>query len=118
VTTPASRGDLPQLPPGSQVTAWSAALPEGAILTPRVAVVLLLHATWLRWLELAALLESEVNESASGGLVGNIMASGRGGLYSTGEQVRGLAQLEGDERDRIARYAKQAFDMGITGDDL
>lgn len=117
MTTPANRDDLPVLPAGSQVTAWSARLPAGVTLTPRLSVILLLHATWLRWAEMAALLEAEVNEDGAGGVIGNMMASGRGGLYATSEQIRGLAELEGQERDRVARLARQAFDMGITGGD-
>jgi hypothetical protein len=116
MTTPA-RDELPMLPQGSQVTAWQARLPAGVTLTPRLSMILLLHATWLRWTELAALLESEVEEAGAGGLVGELKASGRGGLYATGEQVRGLAELEGAERDRIAWYARQCHDMGITGGD-
>jgi hypothetical protein len=115
VTVPQSDGDLPSLPRGAEVTAWRAALPAGMTLTPRLAVVVLMHATWLRWLEMSALLQSEVEESGIGGVIGNVMASGRGGLYATQEQVRGLAQLEGEERDRIARLAKQLYDMGVTG---
>lgn len=116
MTTP-PRDDLPQLPDGSQVTAWQARLPAGVTLTPRLATILLLHATWLRWAEMAALLQSEVDESGAAGLVTEMKQSGRSGVYSTGEQVAALAQLEGLERDRIAKYAKQCHDMGITGGD-
>lgn len=116
MTTP-SRDALPALPAGSQVTAWSARLPAGTILTPRLAMVLLLHSTWMRWTELAALLQEDVNESGAGGLVTEMKQSGRGGVYATGDQVASLAQLEGQERDRIARFAQQAHAMGITGDE-
>jgi hypothetical protein len=117
MTTPASRDDLPDLPAGTDVTAWTARLPSGTVLSPRLAMILLLHVTWTRWLEMAALLESEVNEAGIGGFIGEIKASGRSGVYAVSEQVRSLAQLEGEERDRIARYAKQAHDMGITAGD-
>lgn len=116
MSTP-DRDDLPSLPAGSQVTAWSAALPAGITLTPRLAMVLLLHATWLRWTEMAALLQADVQEEGAGAFAGEQKASGRSGVYATGEQVRALAIVEADERDRVARYAKQAFDMGITGGD-
>lgn len=120
-TPPVPRGQLPPLPKGAQVTAWKAGLPDGATsLSPRMAMVLLLHASWLRWLEYAAMLERQLSQDAppeSGGLVGHTMASGRGGLYATGEQVRALAVLEGEERDRVMRYARQCHDVGLLGDD-
>ncbi|MGI5223567.1 hypothetical protein [Actinoallomurus sp. CA-142502] len=36
------------------------------------------------------------------------------GIFATGEAIRGLAQLEAQERDRCVRYAKTAHDMGIA----
>jgi len=118
-TPPVPRGQLPPLPKGAQVTAWCATLPAGTdALSPRMAMVVLLHVSWLRWLEYSALLEEQVREAGGqAGLVGSTIASGRGGLYATGSEVLALTQLEADERDRCARLAKQAHDMGLTGED-
>jgi hypothetical protein len=118
-TPPVPRGNLPPLPRGAEVTAWRASLPAGAdALSPRMAMVLLLHSSWLRWLEYSALLEEQVREaSGAAGLVGSTMASGRGGLYATGSEVLALTQLEADERDRVMRYAKQCHDAGLFGEE-
>jgi hypothetical protein len=57
----------------------------------------------------------QFEEGEDSGLVGVTYAAGRdGGPVATGEQLRGLAKLEGDERDRLARYIKSAHDMGIA----
>lgn len=59
---------------------------------------------------LALQLESEDDD----GLVGATYAIGREGQrHQTGEQVRGLAKLEAEWRDRAVRFAKTAHDMGI-----
>lgn len=48
------------------------------------------------------------------GLVAPTYTIGREGQrYQTGEQVRGLAKLEAEWRDRAVRFAKTAHDMGI-----
>lgn len=50
----------------------------------------------------------------SSGLVAPTYTIGREGQrYQTGEQVRGLAKLEAEWRDRAVRFAKTAHDMGI-----
>jgi hypothetical protein len=117
-TPPVPGGQLPALPDGANVTAWRASLPAGAdALSPRMAMVLLLHVSWLRWADLAEMLEQQVQADGEGALVGETRASGRGGLYATGEQPRGLAILEAEERDRIMRYAKQCHDVGLSGED-
>jgi hypothetical protein len=48
-------------------------------------------------------------------LIGHkVSAAGKDGdLYDSEEIVRGLVQLEGDERDRCARFSKLAVDAGI-----
>jgi hypothetical protein len=113
------------------VTAWAVTLPDTvAALSPRMAMILMMHATWLRWSEYAALLEQQMlspvstalsgeTDSESGGLVGHTWAADPrgGGLYATGEQVRALAALEAEERDRVMRYARQCHDAGLLGDD-
>jgi hypothetical protein len=109
-----SKGDLPPLPEGMDVTAWQASLPDGLkALSPRMAMALMLHVSWLRWEVLAAMVEEQVRISGAEGLVGDMMASGRGGLYATSSQVLPLTILEGEERDRIARLAKDAHAMGL-----
>lgn len=59
-----------------------------------------------------------VVEAAPGteGLIGySIGAAGKDGtLYRQSEQVRALVILEGQERDRVVKYAKTAHDMGIS----
>ncbi|MCQ0012041.1 hypothetical protein [Actinomadura madurae] len=36
------------------------------------------------------------------------------GIFASGEAIRGLVLLEGQERDRVVKYAKAAHDMGIA----
>lgn len=127
---PVPRGQLPPIPENADVTAWRARLPEGAdALSPRMAMVLLLHVSWLRWSEYAAMLERQVQEQTlqaiqagpqaeSDGLVGHKYAMNPkdSQLYATGEEIRALTQLEGEERDRCAKLAKEAHDMGMFGE--
>lgn len=128
---PVPRGELPAVPEGTEVTAWKVTLP-GTVrsLSPRMAMVLMLHATWLRWSEYAALLESQMADPVitalrgeqvdeSNGLVGHkwAMDPKSGQMYATGEEVRSLAALEAEERDRVMRYARQCHDAGLLGDD-
>lgn len=49
-------------------------------------------------------------------LIGHkIMAAGKdGALFESEEAIRGLVELEGQERDRCARFAKLALDAGIA----
>ncbi len=129
--TPPSHGELPAVPKGADVTAWAVRLPgDVTSLSPRLAMILMLHATWLRWSEYAALLEQQmldpVNSAIQGedatesaGLVGHTWAIDpkSSQVYATGEQVRALAALESEERDRVMRYARQCHDAGLLGDD-
>jgi hypothetical protein len=49
------------------------------------------------------------------GLVGTTYAASRDGArVETGEQVRALARMEAEWRDRVVRFAKTAHDMGIA----
>lgn len=114
MSAPIPRDDLPPLPQGADVNAWQATLPEGLkALSPKMAMALMLHVSWSRWEVLAAMVEEQVRISGAEGLVGDMMASGRGGLYATGAQVLPLTMLESEERDRIARLAKDAHAMGL-----
>ena len=121
-------GTLPSLPDGleRQVTAWH--LPQDleqegiAGLPPRVVMILLLHMSYLRVQEYAGMLQNQKNTASSGprgGLIG--FRTGRaadGTIYATGEELRGLTILEAQERDRLARLARECHDLGITGDDV
>lgn len=119
---PPARDALPGLPPGATVTAWDAGI-TGLLtkVTPRQAMVLLLHVSWLRWHEYSALLKKQVDEreGTSRGLIGHRTAASTvmGGLYPVSEEIRALVKLEGEERDRCARLARDCHDMGIMGDD-
>jgi len=62
--------------------------------------------TWVEPVEL---------RDGNGGLIGHTFGSTRAGeIFATGEALRGLVQLEGQERDRVVRFAKTAHDMGIA----
>jgi len=55
---------------------------------------------------------------ATGGvsaLIGNTYGDAKGGgIYATGEAIRGLAKLEADERDRCATMAAKAVTAGLA----
>lgn len=55
------------------------------------------------------------NTGGVSALIGHTYASSeRGGLYATGEQIRGLAELEAKERDRCANFAAKAVAAGLA----
>lgn len=55
------------------------------------------------------------NTGGVSALIGSTYASSeRGGLYATGEQIRGLAELEAKERDRCANFAAKAVAAGLA----
>lgn len=65
----------------------------------------------------AAELEQLVEESPSlreALIAENWSATEKGDLYKTGEYVRGLAQLEAQERDRCANFAAKAVAAGLA----
>lgn len=95
-STEHGRGDEPPMDPGTVVLEQL-----------RVAVMRAdLYGELLRW---------QVEVEDEGGLVGRTFAAGRDGArVETGEQVRGLARLEAEWRDRAVRFAKTAHDMGIA----
>jgi hypothetical protein len=127
---PVPHGQLPPIPEGAEVTAWGATLPPGMdALSPRVAMIVLMHVSWWRWSELARLLKQQMDEqildalsgqpaSESHGVVGHKYAMNPkdSKLYATGEEIRALAELEGQERDRCSRLAREAHDMGLFGE--
>lgn len=128
---PVPKGQLPALPRDVEVTAWKVDLPiDVRAMSPRMAMILMTHVTWMRWAEYAFLLEQQMLDpvsrviqgqeaSESAGLVGHkwAMDPKSSQLYATGEEVRALAALEGEERDRLMRYAKQCHDAGLLGDE-
>lgn len=61
------------------------------------------------------LLRIQISAEEIAGLVGPTYAAGRDGArVETGEQVRALARLEAEWRDRVVKYAETAHRMGIA----
>lgn len=101
----------------ANLQAWStehagtdqAPLDPGRVVLEQLRVAVMradLYGELLRW-------QVEVDDEA--GLVGKSFAAGRDGArVEMGEQVRGLARLEAEWRDRVVRFAKAAHDMGIA----
>lgn len=55
------------------------------------------------------------NSGGVAALVGNTYGDAKGGgIYATGEAIRGLAKLEADERDRCATFAAKAVAAGLA----
>jgi hypothetical protein len=112
-------GNSPARRDEPEVTAWGTDW-DGAV-TSHQAVAILLHVSWARWQEYAAMLQAQVAERGVAGLAGHktaaskAMADATNGrpLYPTGEEIRALVALEGRERDRCARLAMQAHDAGV-----
>lgn len=113
---------LPDIPRGATVDAWQAET-GGAVVGPRDAMILLLHVSWTRWHLYSDLLRQQVDEALqragrgqgdrSDGLVGHRLGFSKDGVYETSEEIRALAALDGEERDRCARLAREAHNMGI-----
>lgn len=60
-------------------------------------------------------LERIFNTGGVSALIGHTYtATQAGGIYATGEAIRGLAKLEAEERDRAASYAFKAVAAGIA----
>ena len=122
---PPQRAALPAPPPGAVVTAWAALLDPAKQRSPQAAIVCLLNVSWLRWqlyaMELNAQVEAARGDSpdefAAVGLVTEKYLAYKDEQLPQGEEIRALVQLEGQERDRCARLAKDAMSMGITGGD-
>lgn len=117
---------------GEAVTAWSA-LSGQAVISHTEAVLGMLQMSWLRAHLYANLLERQFTDAQhhdgggvglgggdpelgpGAGLVGHTHGAVKDiGIYVTGEAARALTVLEGQERDRVVRYAKTAHDMGIA----
>lgn len=119
---------------GEAMDAWSAV--AGTLdLSPADAVIGMYKLAWVRAHFYAGLLEDQVAkaqedlEAGDGdpytrgagpigdgaGLVGHTFAADKEeGIYASGEAIRALTLLEGQERDRCVKYAKTAHDMGIA----
>ncbi len=119
---PPSRGELPAPPPGAAVSAWFAALAPGKPLSPRAAMLLLLNVSWERWQLYSKELKAQV-DAARGDSLDDTTASAlvmektlmyKDTTMPQGEEIRALVLLEGQERDRCARLAKDAFAMGLN----
>lgn len=55
------------------------------------------------------------NSGGIAALIGNTYGDSKtGGIYATGEQIRGLADLEAKERDRCASFAAKAVAAGLA----
>lgn len=101
----------------ASLAAWStaAASADAAPLDPGVVVLQQLRVAVMRADLYGEMLRWQVEVDEEAGLVGATFAAGRDGArVETGEQVRALAKLEADWRDRVVRFAKAAHDMGIA----
>ncbi|GAB2762400.1 hypothetical protein GCM10027273_44910 [Nocardioides pakistanensis] len=100
----------------ANLLAWSSAAgKDAAPLDPGATVMDQLRVAVMRADLYGELLRVQVVDEDYTGLVGPTFAAGRDGArVETGEQVRGLARLEAEWRDRVVRFAKAAHDMGIA----
>lgn len=124
----------------AQITAWSALGDTAKTVDHKLAVMAVLHMSWLRLAAYSEMLRQQAlkNESpmvpfgtqpigqlepaqdgespSPKGLIGyRFGAAGKdGNIFAQNEEIRALVKLEADERDRVVRYAKAAHDMGIS----
>ncbi|MCP9947225.1 hypothetical protein [Actinomadura madurae] len=123
---------------GEAMDAWSATYGQTAV-DPAQAVIGMLNMAVFRANFYASLLEEQVLAAqedraeldaeeaglprAKGappvgegaGLIGHTYSADKEhGIFASGEAIRGLVLLEGQERDRVVKYAKAAHDMGIA----
>ncbi len=59
-------------------------------------------------------LERVLNHGGVAALIGYTYAGSESGVIATGEAIRGLAQLEAQERDRLANFAGKAVAAGLA----
>jgi hypothetical protein len=118
----------------SVVTAWCALgkPATGETIDSGMAVLGMLHMTWLRAAAYGELLRQQVAKETPlepdreglgpgtavtpSGLIGYqySAAGAEGTIFATSENIRALVILEAAERDRVVRFAKVAHDMGIS----
>lgn len=117
------------------ISAWSAIgqPADGKAVDSGMAVLGMLHMSWLRAHMLGELLRRQVQdqpvevdtEGLQGGYGSTLKGNGligykfgaagkEGHIYATNEEIRALVALEAAERDRVVKYAKTAHDMGIS----
>jgi len=85
-------------------------------------MIVQLHVCWQRCQYYGQLLKEQVEAAQNSpggparGLFGHktSASSVTGGIYPTGEDIRALVRLEGQERDRLMRMARECHDMGLT----
>lgn len=108
--------DLAKTQGEANLLAWSSEAGRGQpALDPGQVVMDQLRVTVMRADIYGELLRIQIAAEEVGGLIGPTYAAGRDGArVETGEQVRGLAKLEAEWRDRAVRFAKTAHDMGIA----
>ncbi|WP_141576159.1 hypothetical protein [Actinomadura sp. WMMA1423] len=118
---------------GAAMDAWSATYGQPAV-DPAQAVIGMLNLAVFRANFYAGLLEEQVLQAQEdreetgdpygkgappvgegAGLIGHTYSADKEhGIFASGEAIRGLVLLEGQERDRVVKYAKAAHDMGIA----
>lgn len=115
----------------ARINAWAAIGSGAQTMDYRLAVLGVLQMSWLRLAAYSDLLRRQVEKAppeadpngleAGGevnadGLIGyRYGAAGKDGhIYAVSEEARALVILEGQERDRVVKYAKTAHDMGIS----
>ena len=103
------------------VTAW-AATPGDDGISPMDAAMGQLGLAWRRARLLGEEVARQITEAdgdghgGMGGLVGYSYSASEsaGGIYATGERIRGLVELEAAERDRVVRFAVACHQMGAV----
>jgi hypothetical protein len=108
--------DLARTQGEANLLAWSSEAGGGQpALDPGQVVMDQLRVAVMRADIYGELLRIQIADEEVGGLIGPTFAAGRDGArVETGEQVRALAKLEAEWRDRAVRFAKTAHDMGIA----
>lgn len=100
----------------ANLAAWSiTAAMEQPPRDPGALVMAALEMSIMRVQVLGELLRLQVEDEDYEGLIGRTHAAGRDGVrVETGEQARGLARMEREERITMVQFAKTAHDMGIA----
>lgn len=115
----------------ARITAWTA-IGQGLHVDAGMAVLGMLHMSWLRAAAYGELLRQQVMKDKPAdpdrdgpdpgdgldvsGLIGHRYgaAGAEGTVFAVSEEVRALVDLEAKERDRVVKFAKTAHDMGIS----
>lgn len=131
------RRELAKARGAAKISAWSAFGDAAQAVDHKMAVIGVLHMSWLRLHAYSELLRQQVAkegglpepgavETGDGVISGEVVstsgligfrygAAGKDGIvYAQSEEVRALVDLEAAERDRVVKYAKIAHDMGIS----